>query len=583
MDSTKQQRGIIWSPNSAPAKKTTRKTTKKTGKTAVKKSTAKKPKIDKRDKKSSWVAAYVLYPESACLDADPSIPKKEAIYNAIANRTRHDLTGFISPLHDHDAQRSDYNDNDKLYPGAITMFIHLAGAAVSILDSEEKILKSAGVVLDSDEKKVLSHLSECSFANPLSKYSLVIKTLAFLGKDPRFIYDRTTIKTTMPYYIERFVDEVLVPAPARDWEELKKGIPDFFRSEESRVMVVEETSSDGKKKKKKVLPGESGYEDPDPEGLTWAHVPTYKIFQDHAYKKPHYHVVLINTGYKAISKRGWQKRGLRYWGDLSGGHVELVLSEVRSMYEYMTHESISAKNEYKHVYDSADLLELPGFTLEDYADISKEYRRTILGLAQDFGQVIYDLKLYGYRVYRTCDSGGSSSSPFVGWAAPDSIRPELPAYEQYTYIKSIENLEWYWGHSNLKGVCDNLADLIDEIEVQIARRRDRDLKRKKEKIEKVSERIDSDWFDEDMRELYEDLRKSFELECKTTVVQSAGDISVLENDKKRLAHIKKLIEEHRWPDEVELRRSALAYRNSYKDIYEAQRQLEREQSKNDDN
>lgn len=565
MESTRHQSKIFTGPSApAPVKNTAKKTGKKTtGKTTGKKTNKKlDAKNAKRDKRSSWVASFVLYPESACLDADPAISKQEAIYNAIANRTRHDLTGFISPLHDHDAQRKDYkvgeDDNNKnadengvIYAGAMTMFAHLAGAALAVLEDAEKLKPNA-----------------------LDQYELVRRTLDFLEKDHRFNYDRTTIKTTMAYYIERFVDNVLIPAPASAWKELQVEAPDFFRSPESKIMVVEETSDSGKKKKKQIMPDEDGYVDPDPEGLTWAHVPDYKTFQEHAYKKPHYHVVLINTGYKAISKKGWQHAGLRYWGDLSGGLVELVLSDVRNMYKYMTHESDKARVDWKHVYNSNDILELPGFTLEDYDDISKEQRRKILGLAQDFGQVIYDLKQYGFKVY--CDPDFHDFTlAYRGGLNPS---PDTFPHEQYEYIKSNEDLEWYWGHADLIGVCNNLTRIIDNIKDIIVKKHAVDLKREEEKITKLRNDLE-DENRSSMWEYDEEAIEAVELEIETDNIRFEGDFSVLENDKKRLKNIKKLVEDQRWPDEVELRRSILAYRNSYKDIYDTQRQLEREITK----
>lgn len=92
------------------------------------------------------------------------------------------------------------------------------------------------------------------------------------------------------------------------------------------------------------------------------------------YKKPHYHVLYVSKN--PVTTDAVRKRLQRALGKDSVNLVQVVDSVI-GMYEYLTHESKSAKKAGKHVYDSKDIMLLNDFRIEDFQSLSPEESKAI--------------------------------------------------------------------------------------------------------------------------------------------------------------------------------------------------------------
>lgn len=92
------------------------------------------------------------------------------------------------------------------------------------------------------------------------------------------------------------------------------------------------------------------------------------------YKKPHYHVIYVAKN--PVTTDAVRKRLQRALGKDAVNLVQVVDSVI-GMYEYLTHESESAKKAGKHVYDSKDIKLLSGFRIGDYQSLSPEESKAI--------------------------------------------------------------------------------------------------------------------------------------------------------------------------------------------------------------
>lgn len=87
------------------------------------------------------------------------------------------------------------------------------------------------------------------------------------------------------------------------------------------------------------------------------------------WKKPHYHVIYIAKN--PVTAHAVRMRIQRLLGKESLAVVQPINSSVKSVYEYLTHESKSAKEENKHIYDKDDIKHLSGFDINNYLTLSK--------------------------------------------------------------------------------------------------------------------------------------------------------------------------------------------------------------------
>lgn len=92
------------------------------------------------------------------------------------------------------------------------------------------------------------------------------------------------------------------------------------------------------------------------------------------YKKEHYHVIYVSKN--PVTTDAVRKRLQRALGKDSVNLVQVV-DNLFGMYEYLTHESETAKKAGKHVYDSKDTMLLNNFRIEDYDALSPEESKDI--------------------------------------------------------------------------------------------------------------------------------------------------------------------------------------------------------------
>jgi len=92
------------------------------------------------------------------------------------------------------------------------------------------------------------------------------------------------------------------------------------------------------------------------------------------YKKAHYHVIYVSKN--PVTTDAVRKRLQRALGKDSVNLVQLV-DNLFGMYEYLTHESETAKKAGKHVYDSKDIMLLNDFRIENYDALSPEEAKDI--------------------------------------------------------------------------------------------------------------------------------------------------------------------------------------------------------------
>lgn len=365
------------------------------------KSKTKKPK--KKSLKVKAVSA-ILYLDSLNqpqLDAETGTTFRERIMGQGSKGLRN-VTGFMSPLHDHDAQRNSYtiseDDSEKydvttgiydedgkyrsyIFAGNLTMFIHLAGGALT----------------GGDEVKSLP---------------LVQKTSKFLAESMGYNKNPDLVKNDPAYFVEDFTDDVLKTATKSDLTTLPR---DFFLAEGQAF----------------------GDDEKDKNDLKKVRVPDLQMLKAHLYKKPHYHLTLITLRDKP---KGVQSFLAQLQGSLGKTAVTLstvqpVRSSIEQVFLYASHHSATAIAEHKHEYDPMKIMLLPGFNLDDYRFSSKEVKLKTLHLTKKIVQIVYDLKI-----------------------------SNLASTKYFRYICTSSDLAYYWSDAQIlkSAISDAWLPVIDE-------------------------------------------------------------------------------------------------------------------------
>lgn len=85
---------------------------------------------------------------------------------------------------------------------------------------------------------------------------------------------------------------------------------------------------------------------------------------DSQFKKPHWHVIGIWASPVTVDAvRNKLKRAL---GDQAIATVQIIATSVKNAYLYLTHESESAIEKHKHIYDKRDIVLLNNFDVDRY-------------------------------------------------------------------------------------------------------------------------------------------------------------------------------------------------------------------------
>lgn len=108
------------------------------------------------------------------------------------------------------------------------------------------------------------------------------------------------------------------------------------------------------------------------------------------YKKEHYHVIYVAKN--PVTSEAVRNKVRRSLGKDSLNKVQYV-DNVESMYAYLTHESSSAKEEGKHVYDKNDIIHLNDFDIENYVSLSQGEKKKV---SNEIIDIIHDNKLSNY-------------------------------------------------------------------------------------------------------------------------------------------------------------------------------------------
>ena len=96
------------------------------------------------------------------------------------------------------------------------------------------------------------------------------------------------------------------------------------------------------------------------------------------YKKPHYHVIYVaKNPVTADSVRDKIKRLL---GERSLAKVQIVVESMESVYLYLTHESKSAIEAKKHIYDKKDIRLINNFDIDRYISLDVADKDDLLNL-----------------------------------------------------------------------------------------------------------------------------------------------------------------------------------------------------------
>lgn len=110
------------------------------------------------------------------------------------------------------------------------------------------------------------------------------------------------------------------------------------------------------------------------------------------FKKPHYHGICIYTN--TITRDGLTlklNRALAHDGCKNCvPKVQFLVKGIKSTYLYLTHESESAIEEGKHVYDSSDIKLLNNFDISRYVVLDASEKEELL---QDLLAIIYKYRL----------------------------------------------------------------------------------------------------------------------------------------------------------------------------------------------
>lgn len=109
-------------------------------------------------------------------------------------------------------------------------------------------------------------------------------------------------------------------------------------------------------------------------------------------KKPHYHVIYIAKN--PITTDGVRNNIRRRLGNKSIAKVQAIKTSVKNTYDYLTHESKSAIEDGKHIYDKKDIKHLSGFDIDNYITLSRGEERNMM---TQLINLIYDRQIENYR------------------------------------------------------------------------------------------------------------------------------------------------------------------------------------------
>lgn len=110
------------------------------------------------------------------------------------------------------------------------------------------------------------------------------------------------------------------------------------------------------------------------------------------WKKPHYHVIYIAKN--PVAAHAVRMRIQRRLGKDSVAKVKPIETSVKNVYDYLTHESKSAIEDGKHIYDKKDIKHLSGFDIANYITFSRGEERNMMG---QLIELIYSRQIENYR------------------------------------------------------------------------------------------------------------------------------------------------------------------------------------------
>ena len=110
------------------------------------------------------------------------------------------------------------------------------------------------------------------------------------------------------------------------------------------------------------------------------------------WKKPHYHVIYIAKN--PVSAHAVRMRIQRRLGNDSVKKVKPIETSVKNVYDYLTHESKSAIEKGKHIYDKKDIKHLNGFDIANYITFSRGEERNMMN---QLIELIYSRQIENYR------------------------------------------------------------------------------------------------------------------------------------------------------------------------------------------
>lgn len=122
----------------------------------------------------------------------------------------------------------------------------------------------------------------------------------------------------------------------------------------------------------------------------WSQEQIEEYKKNPGYKKAHHHVIYIAKN--PVTSNAVRNRIRRTLGEKSLSMVQVV-DNVENMYAYLTHESKSAIEEGKHIYDKADIIHLNGFDIENYITLSKGEKTKV---SREIIDIIHDNRLSNY-------------------------------------------------------------------------------------------------------------------------------------------------------------------------------------------
>lgn len=113
------------------------------------------------------------------------------------------------------------------------------------------------------------------------------------------------------------------------------------------------------------------------------------------YKKAHYHVIYVAKNPVTADSVRWKIK--QVLGDKSLAKVQIVVESMESVYLYLTHQSKSAIQKKKHVYDKNDIKLINNFDIDRYTTLDVEDKEELFNLICD---VIDDHDLANMRELR---------------------------------------------------------------------------------------------------------------------------------------------------------------------------------------